>query len=145
MGAMASVLKPFEYCPNSLANLPPSTRRVQDGRESAIRRSRARPLLGHRHIELGIREATLAKEVVAHQIRPPRDQKLSDLGVKLTGISLVTEFVHGLVGNHRIEVSEASRPSRLRETALNKNVRPPRVDRASPERGRASALRNPGV
>ena len=39
------------------------------------------PLFGNRHVELIIREATLAKEMVAHQKDTSRLQNFPDLGM----------------------------------------------------------------
>jgi hypothetical protein len=60
-------------------------------------------LFGHRHIEVLILETTITEVVVAHQVGVARPEDLANRGVQRGSVSLVTQFVNGLIRHHHIE------------------------------------------
>ena len=48
-------------------------------------------------------ETTITKVVVAHQVGAARREDLANRGVKRGGVSLVTQFLNGLIRHHHIE------------------------------------------
>ena len=76
-------------------------------------------MLGYRHVELMAPKAPGTREVVADQVGGSGSEDAPDRRVKFRRMTLVAEFVYGLIGNDGVERPQALRPAGLPEAAFH--------------------------
>ena len=77
-------------------------------------------LLSHRHVQLVVRHAAFAEEVIADKVGTTRAKHLLGLRVEHWSVALVAKLMNRLVGNDKLKLAQALRPRGLMETALDK-------------------------
>ena len=76
-------------------------------------------MLIDRHVQLVILHASVPKEMIANEIDSTGYENAPNLRVQHSGVSLVAELVHGLIGDDALEPAQTRWPMSVSEAALN--------------------------